>query len=532
MSDLNYSGLNASDVSVTNTDNDSVGITVTPTSGPTTTEAGGAATFTVVLTSQPTANVTIGLSSSNTAEGTVSPSSVTFTSANWNTPQTITVTGADDFLVDGAMAYSVVTAAAASSDLNYSGLNASDVSVTNTDNDAAGITVTPTSGLTTTEAGGAATFTVVLTSQPTANVTIGLSSSNTAEGTVSPSSVTFTSGNWNTPQTVTVTGVDDFLVDGAVAYSIITAAATSSDLNYSGLNASDVNVSNTDNDAAGVTVTPTSGLTTTEAGGAATFTVVLTSQPTANVTIGLSSSNTAEGTVSPSSVTFTSGNWNTPQTVTVTGVDDFVDGAVAYSIVTAAATSSDLNYSGLNASDVSVTNADNDSAGFTVTPTTGLTTTESGGTATFTVQLNSQPVANVTIAIVSGNLLKPWRRQPPLIFTPANWNTPQTVTVTGVDDFIVDGPVNYSIITAPAVSTDPVYSGQNPSGCIRNQYRQRHGRHHGDANVRSHDDGVGRHGDVHDRADVATHRERHGRAHQLEHSGRHRQSVECDLHER
>ena len=47
--------------------------------------------------------------------------------------------------------------------------------MTNTDNDTSGITVTPTSGLTTTEAGGTATFTVVLTAQPTADVTIGLS---------------------------------------------------------------------------------------------------------------------------------------------------------------------------------------------------------------------------------------------------------------------------------------------------------------------------------------------------------------------
>ena len=73
---------------------------------------------------------------------------------------------------------------------------------------------------------------------------------------------------------------------------------------------------------AGITVTPTSGLTTTEAGGTATFTVVLTSRPVADVTIGLSSSDTTEGTVSPSSLTFTSANWNIPQTVTVTGVDD------------------------------------------------------------------------------------------------------------------------------------------------------------------------------------------------------------------
>src|SRR5256885_630119 len=87
-------------------------------------------------------------------------------------------------------------------------MNAADVGVTNKDNDAAGITVVPGSGLTTTEGGGTATFTVVLTSQPTANVTIGLSSSDLTEGTVAPASVTFTPGNWNTAQTVTVTGGD------------------------------------------------------------------------------------------------------------------------------------------------------------------------------------------------------------------------------------------------------------------------------------------------------------------------------------
>ena len=79
---------------------------------------------------------------------------------------------------------------------------------------------------------------------------------------------------------------------------IVTAAATSADANYNGVNAADVAVTNTDNDASGITVTPISGLTTTEAGGTATFTVVLTTQPTADVTIGLSSSDTTEGTVS------------------------------------------------------------------------------------------------------------------------------------------------------------------------------------------------------------------------------------------
>src|SRR5439155_1089007 len=212
---------------------------------------------------------------------------------------------------------------------------------------APGVSVNPTSGLTTTEAGGTATFTVVLDSQPTANVTMGLSSNDLTEGTVAPASLTFTAGNWNTAQTVTVTGVNDLVADGDVPYTIVTAAAASTDPNYGGRNGADVGVTNTDNDIAGITVIPTSGLTTTEGGGTATFTMALTSQPTANVTIGLSSNDLTEGTVAPASVTFTSGNWNTAQTVTVTGVDDFgVDSAVAYTIVTAPATSTDPGYSG------------------------------------------------------------------------------------------------------------------------------------------------------------------------------------------
>src|SRR5204863_4139778 len=123
-------------------------------------------------------------------------------------------------------------------------------------------------------------------------------------------------------------------------------------------------------------------------------------QPTADVTIGLSSSDPTEGRVSPAGFTFTTANWNVPQTATVTGIDDAVqDGDIAYTIATAAAASTDPNYTGRNAADVAVTNPDHDTAGITVAPTAGLVTTDSGGTATFTVQLTSQPTANVVIPV-------------------------------------------------------------------------------------------------------------------------------------
>jgi hypothetical protein len=151
------------------------------------------------------------------------------------------------------MPYTIMTTAT-SGDSNYHNIAVDDVSVTNSDDDTAGIMIAPTAGLTTTETGGTAIFTVTLTSQPTQDVTIDLSSSNEAEGTVAPASLTFTNANWNTAQTVTVTGVDDPVDDGDVSYTIITAPAISEDTNFSGVNAPDVSVLNLDNDSTPVAV--------------------------------------------------------------------------------------------------------------------------------------------------------------------------------------------------------------------------------------------------------------------------------------
>ncbi len=78
------------------------------------------------------------------------------------------------------------------------------------------IQVAPVAELSTSEGGAQATFSVVLAIQPTANVTVALSSSDTTEGTVSPASLTFTPGNWNHPQVATITGVDDTIADGLI----------------------------------------------------------------------------------------------------------------------------------------------------------------------------------------------------------------------------------------------------------------------------------------------------------------------------
>jgi hypothetical protein len=112
-----------------------------------------------------------------------------------------------------------------------------------------GTTVTPTHGLVTSEAGTSDTFTVVLNSQPSDVVTIGVSSSDTTEGTVDTALLTFTTVDWATPQTVTVTGTDEALDDGDIGYTVVLAPADGG--GFAGTDPADVEVTNNDDDTVG-----------------------------------------------------------------------------------------------------------------------------------------------------------------------------------------------------------------------------------------------------------------------------------------
>ncbi len=222
----------------------------------------------------------------------------------------------------------------------------------------------------------------------------------------------------------------------------------------------------------GIDVSPTAGLQTSQAGATATFSVVLDTQPAANVTVGLSSSNPDAGTISTSQLVFTPQDWNIAQSVTVTGVNDFVDeGNLAYTIVMAPAVSADPIYNGFVASNVNVINVGTMHAGFNVTPTTGLQTSQAGATATFIVNLTSKPLADVVFALLSSLLSAGTVSPATLTFTAQNWNIPQTVKITGVNDQRADGNVPYTIINQPAVSSDPKYNKLTPADVLGHQPR-------------------------------------------------------------
>jgi Calx-beta domain len=455
--------LGAVDVDVTNDDDDRAAALVAPTFGLLTTEGGGQATFQVSLTARPAAPVTIPMRTSNAAEGVIDQTTLVFTPGTWDLPQTVSITGIDDTVVDGAQPYTIVLDPATSDDPMFDGMDADDVQVTNVDDDLQAIVVTPTSGLVTTEAGGHDSFQVVLATMPTADVTITLASTAPTEATPSPATLVFTPANWSMARTVTVTGHQDHVVDGDWPFTIVLAPATSGDPRYAGLDPDDVTGINLDDDVPGITVTPTSGLVTDERGRKDWFSVVMDSQPVASVTIPIQSSDPGEGTAFPTSLVFTGTTWNQPQTVTVTGVNDpFVDGDQPYTIRLQPATSLDPVYAGFDADDVACVNRDNETAGFIVDPVAGLVVSEFGDSATFTIALTRRPTRTVRVTLTSSDLTEGFVFPAQVTFTPSSWNTPRTITVTGIDDTATDGNRAFTIVTHPATSNDPSYAGLDP----------------------------------------------------------------------
>ncbi|MEY2875927.1 MAG: hypothetical protein RLZZ373_3298, partial [Pseudomonadota bacterium] len=129
---------------------------------------------------------------------------------------------------------------------------AANVVATNT---AAGVAVQPL--LNTSEGQASGRFSVVLTTAPTATVSIALSVSDSTELSLGTSTLTFTSANWNVAQVVTVSGVDDSIIDGTVWSNITLAPAVSADADYSGRDPADVSMANADDDTVNTLVVTT-----------------------------------------------------------------------------------------------------------------------------------------------------------------------------------------------------------------------------------------------------------------------------------
>ena len=295
--------------------------------------------------------VNVAVTGTGITAGDYNLSNSTITIPNSATTGSVTFTVVDDALVEGTET-ATLTISNPSAGITLGATTTQNITIT--DNDTAGATIVQSSGSTDlTEGGATDTYTIVLNSQPTANVTIAIAPD--SQSTTNPTSLTFTSANWNVDQTVTVTAVNDSVVEGNHT-STIQHTATSSDTNYNGLTIGSVTASITDNDTAGVTIVQTGGTALTEGGATDTYTIVLNSQPTANVAIALDGG----PQLSTNSLIFTTTNWNTPQTVTLTATNDTIGEGTHQGVITSTVTSTDTGFNGLSVAPIQVTITDND----------------------------------------------------------------------------------------------------------------------------------------------------------------------------
>ncbi|SIQ78399.1 PKD domain-containing protein [Maribacter ulvicola] len=355
----------------------------------------------------------------------------------------------------------------------------------------------------TTEDGTTDDFSIALKSAPATDVVILLEVDVIDEVSLSETELTFTSTNWQTPQIVTVTGLDDTDVDGVQFYDIeIAVDNTRSDIAYAGF-IENLAGYNEDNDG-GVGAPPAPGnyrIVNVESG----LSSEVVNGGTANgvnIAQGLYQGNdhqqfelvyrdngvySIEAVHSGKVMDVELANENAGTNVwqyTFNGSDpqlwsiqDAGDGN--YHIISELAG----YYLGIDDTGNMLVDVDNGSDKYkwrfediTALGNTGiavsqdlLITSEDGLSDTFTVELKTQPTATVTIdlQIIEGvGEVSLDKNQ--LVFTDATWNVPQIVTVTGDNDDAIDGIQDFTIEAVVAAPfNDPLYSsglGNSVSG--------------------------------------------------------------------
>ena len=404
---------------LTVTDDDVRGYAWLPTMSTLSEADAGTAPFTVALTSEPTATVTLTLSSSNgnklrfVGDDDTYPASrvLTFTPQSWETPQSLMLQALQDS--DARHDMLQIRHSAAGGD--YQGL-VRDYSVTVLDS------TDPATGVRLTvdrtrigEGAGATQVTVQATTEgaPLASavavaVTVGPGTGSGAASatdfSASPAAFTLTipAGASLASRSFTLTpdadGVDED--DETVSIAGTTTATVENGTDVLTVSAAEVVIE--DDDTRGVSLS-TAELAVAE-NASATYTAVLDSEPTGDVSIAFASNNTDVTVTTENTdndLTFTPVNWDTPQTVTVAAADDD-DTADDEASVSHTVSGADYGVNGVTAAPVAVTVRDGDSVGVAVSERT-LTVPE-GGQATYTVVLDAQPSATVTVRpLVSGD---------------------------------------------------------------------------------------------------------------------------------
>ena len=395
-------GLTAGTATLTITDDDQAGITVAPTAliileGTTT-------TYTVALDSEPTGDVTVTVNNpSDNTDITADQSSLTFTPATWNVPQTVTLTAAQDG--DDAHETATVTHDAASTaDSDYHQIATPSLAIILTDDAPDSVAVSFQQTSYTAAEGGTAEITVELDLDPERTITIPLSHAGRSGATSSdysgvPTTITFHSGD--TLQSFTVTATDDTYDDDdeTVRISLGTLPAHAAP----GANTEAI-VYIGDNDLPDVTVSFDQAAHTVLEGDSVVITLSLNAAPERTVAVPIITTNQGGATSAdhagiPSEVTFDSDS--TEATFTVSAVADSVDDDDESVLLTFGTMPAQVTPGTVAQSTISLTDDDNPTVSISFLQESQAAS--EGGSIDITVTLSADPERDLTIPITATN---------------------------------------------------------------------------------------------------------------------------------
>ncbi len=194
------------------------------TSGAYTVNEGGTKTIGIALGTQPSGNVTVDLSSSDLTEGTVSPAQLTFTPANWNQVQNVTITGVDDTDDDGNITFNLIASTAGSADAAYAALPNKTQAIVNLDNDA---TITMPSAQTICKSTGMSNVNALISNVGGAITSVTAASNN--QSVIDNNDITITNAGGGT-YGITINN----LSNNSLGTAQVTLTATDGQFNYTG----------------------------------------------------------------------------------------------------------------------------------------------------------------------------------------------------------------------------------------------------------------------------------------------------------
>ena len=380
-------------------DDDVAGVTLSETS--LNIGEGGSGDYTVVLTSEPTADVTIEsrAPSATNSELTVNPSSLTFTSGNWESSQTVAVSAAHDN--DFADDTGTITHRVRSSDSDYNNSSVDSVAVTVLDDEEVPVTVKFGRADYTVAEGGTVDVTVTLNRDPKRTLTIPIEKTN-RDGAVDgddysgvPSSVTFDSGDRS--KTIIFEATQDSDDDDGESVRLSFGALTAVAAVTAGTPSAST-ISITDDDHPIVEVSFEKDTYDVNEGGSVNVMLMLSEPPGRTVTVDIDSTNRGTATTAdysvPGEVRF--GPNDTEQSISFrTTQDSISDDGESVRLELSSTLPDRVTPGAQSSATVSIT--DDDGPGVLITPTT-LTVPE-GRSRTYTVKLTSQPTADVTVTI-------------------------------------------------------------------------------------------------------------------------------------